>query len=1159
MNAPTLLIGLGGVGCQIVELVSNMVTDEQRDNIAIAAFDTDVNELRVIKARNPHIYTIQTSTQQTVGEYLSHDSYACDTWFPVNNILNGKALSEGAGQVRSISRLAFETAMQAGKLESLHEAIQSLFKVEEDKLDQSVRVIIVSTLAGGTGSGLILPVGLYVRQYLETRFHKSSNITRGFFILPEVLFEVIKGPAERNNIKANAYATLRELDAFLMKGDKTLARKYRDTVKMNFPRETGSGYEEYNVRPYDYCFLFDAQNADGGKLNSFEQYKEHAANCIYSQSIGPMNKRSNSSEDNTIRKLVRENGRNRYAGAGVSMLIYPSDDIKRFVALNWAKRGVSDQWLAFDRMFKNICKENEARRDSGLNTVNPDPDKFYVQQIDAMRLQDDPFAKAIYSACGAYEADGVVRIGNQWELYIDTLEDKIERDLAEVTGELDMTDNEIKVSLTHLQTSTNGNEYVEAYELLHKYLAQVETYVNEASQAIAYAMFTPPGSRTVDRKLDYKLEYFLSDKTNKFIHPNAVRYFLINALDQMKAVLADSDESIRGNRDYFENFETDCFDDPNTEQIEGASEFSTRKVSWIARMRNCPTDDQADVLRKLNQYYRHITEYKLHLAYYRVFTRGTEYLEKIIRTFDQFYTTLDAKIAYMENSISEIYKKYTATKGTTVRYVCASETCLNAIKDRMVFTGSSISVDSELSSDIYYGMVEYAFRNDKPNNNKYFGDIFEKSIIGYFEKSVMRLYGDEIDVDIITAIEKEADYSGKLQEEGKAEDIITRYTQRVINDTRSLSCPFIESPIGEHREAINACTFNSALKPEKGDESPKAHLIDRELMNYGGVPDEDISKNMIMFYKSFYGLRANDLSKFAPPEKFATYSRSAGEYYKAYFDLVSGIHPIPYLSKELSPHIDRNWHIVTKMPDIDDENQLAQEKKIYAAFFWGIAQRYVDYYEDGVDEHIYRIKVDALKMNDSELYVSNGTKCDRLYEVLDAIAIFPELTDKILAKIESIIEDDINEKTPLEEGLLYSVLESFSIEEPGIGADNAPAESIFDIPVLMRKSATTDDYFEEDAIQIIKVELEIIRNYLSKFCEPKELPDVATKVILRQFETYLKDMEKERAVRSNIYREPLFDRTCSVIEEEIRELGKRKEADAVNRRVKQLRKSDAHS
>ena len=58
-----------------------------------------------------------------------------------------------------------------------------------------------------------------------------------------------------------------------------------------------------------------------------------------------MNKRSNSSEDNTIRKLAKERGRNRYAGAGASMLVYPFEDIRTLIALKWTKQCVSKQWI----------------------------------------------------------------------------------------------------------------------------------------------------------------------------------------------------------------------------------------------------------------------------------------------------------------------------------------------------------------------------------------------------------------------------------------------------------------------------------------------------------------------------------------------------------------------------------------------------------------------------------------------------------------------------------------------------------------------------------------------------------------------------------------------------------------------------------------------
>ena len=321
MIAPTLLVGLGGTGSKIVCRVSQMVTEEQRKRIGFAVFDTDINELREIREANPFIKTIQTSTKLTVGEYLNIDTHARDEWFPVNGILNSKSLTEGAGQVRAISRLALDTAIRAGNMEPLHNAIEELYKLEGDSSEQALRVVIVSSLAGGTGSGLILPVALYLKNYLATKFQASANITRGFFILPEVFYEVIRGQSERNNLKCNAYATLRELDAFLMKGDETLPEKYEKTVKLEFPRVGSNDVEEYNVRPYDFCFLFDAQNTEGKKLNSFNQYLDHAANCIYSQSIGPMNKRSNSSEDNTIRELCAERGRNRYAGAGSARTI----------------------------------------------------------------------------------------------------------------------------------------------------------------------------------------------------------------------------------------------------------------------------------------------------------------------------------------------------------------------------------------------------------------------------------------------------------------------------------------------------------------------------------------------------------------------------------------------------------------------------------------------------------------------------------------------------------------------------------------------------------------------------------------------------------------------------------------------------------------------
>ena len=67
---------------------------------------------------------------------------------------------------------------------------------------------------------------MYIRNYLITRFQQNAAIMRGFFLLPEVFFEVIHGQEEQNNLKANAYATLAGAGRLPMKGDGSLPDHY---------------------------------------------------------------------------------------------------------------------------------------------------------------------------------------------------------------------------------------------------------------------------------------------------------------------------------------------------------------------------------------------------------------------------------------------------------------------------------------------------------------------------------------------------------------------------------------------------------------------------------------------------------------------------------------------------------------------------------------------------------------------------------------------------------------------------------------------------------------------------------------------------------------------------------------------------------------------
>lgn len=1163
MSAPTLIVGLGGTGSKIVLKVAERVSDEQRKSIGFAVFDTDVNELRQISENNPFVHTIQTSTKLSVGEYLDIDEHSRDTWFPVNAILNSKTLTEGAGQVRAISRLALETAIRAGKMEALHQAIENLYKLEGNEYEQALRVIIVSSLAGGTGSGLILPVGLYIKNYLKTRFRQSANITRGFFLLPEVFYEVIRGQAERNNLKSNAYATLRELDAFLMKGDSTLASKFKNSVKIEFPNAGTGEYEEYHERPYDYCFLFDAQNVDGKKLNSFGKYLDHAADCIYAQSIGPMNKRSNSSEDNTIRKLCEESGRNRYAGAGTSMLIYPNNDVKDYLALSWASECVSDQWLVFDKMFKQRKEEIGRMRRQGLKVVDVTAEKCYIETVEQMAKDKDPFAAAIVNSCIKFDENGFTKLGYKWDEYIEILAQKIADENSEGQDSLDRARLTSVRTLGNLQPEGNKTSkadiwkpYEDAYTALQVYKGSVMKYTDESANTIAYTIFKGAGEGAITDGLPFHLETHLRNEDGDFIHPSAVRYFLYKLLDTMKKYQITTKDECDRIKKYFETFEEKVFDDDSTEDvIETVADLArTKKVKLADKIRRRLSTDQEELISAYSQYLKKADEYRVKAILLAVLDEGIDYVKNLSDAFQKFFMSFDEKIASINKKRANIEKKYGSTKGTAARYVCASTVCLNAMADEMPFTGSYITLDNELAEGIYAKVRSYAMRpkkferlNVKSRKGKkaevqddysdYFSEIFEQGILGYFADSVVETYGDIVNMDIVAAIEKEAEYEQGLHDAER----IQQYVKHVFDETKILAAPFIEKPLGVEKDPINSCAYNNKLNPK--DDSPKSMLIDKELKNFGGEEDADIPLNQILFYKSFYGLRANDLSKFAPPQEAETYSRTAGEYFKSYYELIANIHPEPHRSKVITPHIDRWWHNVSMMPDLDDENQMKQEEEIYTAFFWGIVGKYIDLFESGYDQKMYRLLVEKLGMENEEsrLIVSNSTPCDQLYEVLDALSIYPELVRNIISNKEKHISEELEKSIPLTEGILMNGLANFRVKEFPFAGDDG-VRSIFDLPLLLKKSVKKEDFYEDKVVRILRTEIKEIKDYFSRFYSEKELPLAMKDVLMSQFEKFLVDIDVEKASWSDIYHDYLFTRTCEIIAKAMEELQLKEEA-----------------
>ncbi|MCR4792865.1 MAG: tubulin-like doman-containing protein [Lachnospiraceae bacterium] len=1153
MNAPTLIVGLGGKGSEVALRVSKMVTEEQRQRIAFAVFDTDVNELRTIREQNPFVYTIQTSTKLSVGEYLDIDTHARDNWFPVNAILNSKTLTEGAGQVRAVSRLAFETAVRAGKMEELHKAIESLYKLDGSDYQQALRVIIVSSLAGGTGSGLILPVALYIRNFLATRFHQSANITRGFFLLPEIFYGVIKGHAEQNNLKSNAYATLREIDAFLMKGDATLSKKYQDTVRVEFPGVASEEYEEYNVRPFDFCFLFDAKNINDETLNSFDEYLEHAANCIYAQSIGPMNKRSNSSEDNTIRKLAKEKGRNRYAGAGTSLLTYPTDTVRRYIALNWAKETTSSIWLMFDREFKNLKKQDAEKRRNGVHVPDRDRASSYINSVENNAKNKVPFANVIIDSCIVFSESNKKEEKN-YDKYMAALKNKIAAD-CRAAGADSLDSSAIADAINSINPATEDvyddvyPKFIDVYQDLMDYQKKVRKYVSTASSAIAYSIFHSGEEDEVsDDQKDFVLEKYMKSSEGNFLHPCAIRYYLYQVkqriLTDIKKTKSDIDSN---NSEYIDSFLEDYFGDGNEDTPDSEYSITNRKATFMDRMKKRLSAGLESTKAGCQDFLTAIDKDKELSIRLAVLEEGLSYVSGIISAYENFFDSFESKITGMQREIREIEGRYEYQSGQAARYVCASRKCLQSMLENLPYTGGVMELDPKLCKSIYDRIRAYAKLKVKSDDGSYFQNLFDKGIIGFYENELVQIYGSEVNMDVLTAIEREAEYEAGIVNEEE----IRKYVEDVINEAWNLAAPFIERQIGEEKDPLFSCTYNPELNPK--DDSPRSKLVDNLLKQNGGEPDDDIPINQILFYKSFYGLRANDLSKFAPPKKGQTHDSNSGEYYKAYYELVSKIYPDPSRSLVITPHIDRWWHIVTKMPDLDDDNQERQYNRVYAAFFWGFVEGIFNLSAVTENRKHFRIVNQKIINKDvadgDKLIVSNGTECDRFDEVLDALAIFPELTDRILDYVREEIEKELYRGAGKTDNDL--VVKCNTFEFPDDPDDSKPeSRSIFDFPFKYRKSVRVEQYDDEDAIRMTTVVMEETEKVLRSFCSENELSETLTEFYTEHYERLLANLAKESENVKKFASDYLFTTVSSMIADKIEDAGMRQAALDLRKRTK---------
>lgn len=1155
MIAPTIIIGLGGIGSDICCRVSKQVKDsEQRKRIRFVCIDTDINDLSRRREEDPRIITIQTSAPYMVGNYLDTNTNAKDNWFPVHNILMGKTPTEGAGQVRSISRLAFEEAVREGRMSALDKAIEELYFLDGATEPQAVRIMIVSTLAGGTGSGIVLPVALYVRHFLETRFRKSASVVRGFFLLPEIMFGN-KSPEECGSLCCNAYASMRELDAFMRRGDGALSGpKYRN-LKLELPDPSSGFYVDYQVSPFNFCFLYDKRNTDDLQLKSFDDYKEHAANTIYAQAISGISNRSNSNEDNVIKPLIKSNGRNRFCGAGSSLLKYPRENVLRYIAGKWCVQNMDEEWLSIDKAYIRYLADQKILRKKNPSLKDVTLADFYLDRVE--HSEKGSFEERIYMMCHdeSESVTGELEYTSKVDKYTEALRrfvrDQLANDpeLAGIQSTYTAAYSRIEGAMSHEKTDgeedkIKSNEFKDEFESLVgiglSYVNTAKQIGNRLGRTLAMQLFQDEKDHTSDNAI-HRMEYYMRDDEHKFIHPNASRYFIY-------ALTKNFNEGVIGAADHIGEYTrlVDPFDDASTPEKETGFDFIEKKIG--KKILVVPTDHKArkDLMAKLKKQHDSAFDFAMELTLKSIYEAGITYLRAMSGAFEVFYTNFSSYLKDTRNEVAEIERKYVNGEGKATRYVCASEKCLGEMLRQMPCAGESSNVNGDLSASIFQEMKTFAMMVRKPNPSIYFASLYEDKIMGFWSKSVEDNHATLINMDIIDALEAEAEYE---KEETLTEDQKARYAAQILKQAERLAAPFIEEPMGEIRHPFTICAYNPTVMG--APDSTRRSFVKQNLNDsMGGQPDENVSPYELMIYKAVYNLSAGDLMRFRAPEGKDT---RGGEYYAAYIETIRQLGPDTNTNAVLTPHLDKHWHLPKYLPDLDDRNQAILETEIYTALAWGmltgkIEQNLARGEYSSADSSLNITYRPATKKSD-DFVVPNGTPCDDLYEVIDALAINPPQVSMILNDFHKTMDRERMDGLLLSQSRLMNSLhwldpktafgddyeEDFTenqIAIPFAIRQFVPDQkaSIFDLIYWSKRSMPADDFAEEELSIMLDSMLTMIEDYVGQFTGTHRKYDRCYAILVDQFKQFLENLTDPQVKRP---RNRLYDNCVCMIRDQL--------------------------
>lgn len=359
---PTLVIGLGGSGVETARRLKRILNQRYKMNnlISFLFMDTDEGvytengelanveefERASVAVRNPEQLVEEFRKNPKLHPYF-HE-FLDDS---IDVVILKNAI--GAAGIRPVGRFAFHASFDTIYPNYVDPAIKHIMGVhtlakammltaaQEVKVTHShPRIYVISSLCGGTGSGIFLDTAIVVRHLMEQNNLDGEIV--GIFYLPSV-FSHESGISSTlmEVIEANAYAGLMELEYFcnpqhIQKERWTFTYPMIGTLTLKEPL-------------FDEVFLVEGTNASGQGVTSKRDAFEMVARSLMLDIGSPLGARTRSAKRNSIAVIetipCAETGEPRIMNSlAVTNLSIPIEELTRYCAA----RAAIEAWFERD-------------------------------------------------------------------------------------------------------------------------------------------------------------------------------------------------------------------------------------------------------------------------------------------------------------------------------------------------------------------------------------------------------------------------------------------------------------------------------------------------------------------------------------------------------------------------------------------------------------------------------------------------------------------------------------------------------------------------------------------------------------------------------------------------------------------------------------------